>query len=499
MPRAAAAACAALSLLAWSLLAPSLLPGACCRAAAAAAARALPFESQRWIDEEEWAQTFLQDLDARVLVDGEEFTPTCSCRVPPPEHSAKCYPRVVKITRKADLPGDLQPGRLVLDGRNLRKLVGDPEDLRMAEAAKHYFADIDGRSSEESLNVWGGEAGELLLALAVWDELTVASTGQPLRYTSVKKAVHSWVKFYNAPNKRKVFYIHTDTDAMAFVEDGIETLGDGELDITQPAPEMQDAVLERLLDESGRGIGCPHLANMLREPATYDVRPELVRMFLTHIFRMLWDTTEPLRKLMRVYVYHSPSVGGPSPGAPALPVVAAWVDFKVGDICLAEGKAPLFPPWSDGVSVLVNHPQAVDKLHNETALFVKGMTGGTVSSMEINPKIKAKYAKWDAATKRLLPATQGLPVFEVELSALEPEDATLTGEKSDPDKIREKREKKAKKKARAKAEAAGGGAGGEGGGAAEAAARPGGPDPRMFRLEPLEEEEEAEEEGGGGR
>ena len=64
------------------------------------------------------------------------------------------------------------------------------------------FHDIDGRSSEEAIRSWGGEAGELLLSIAVWDDMTLASTGAPLRYTSIKKAVHSWLKYQNAMNTR---------------------------------------------------------------------------------------------------------------------------------------------------------------------------------------------------------------------------------------------------------------------------------------------------------
>ena len=267
----------------------ALLPPA--RLLAPAASSSLPYESQRWLDEQEWASANLKGLEGRVLIDGEEYDPICTCTVPPPEHSQDCYPRAVKITRKPDLPGNLAPGRMVIDGLNLRKLVGDPADLRMVDTRKHYFSDIDGRSSEEALRVWGGEAGELLLALAVWDEMTLDETGSPLRYTSVKRAVHDWVRFYNAPSKRKAFYIHTDTDAMAFVEQGVKDIvdegadgGSGasdneagdpyNIDITMPPPHLQDKVLERLLQPQGNG--CPHLKQIMMRPAAYGIREELV-------------------------------------------------------------------------------------------------------------------------------------------------------------------------------------------------------------------------------
>lgn len=236
--------------------------------------------------------------------------------------------------------------------------------------------------------------------------MTLEEVGDPLRYVAVKRAVHAWIKYYDSPAKRGNFYIHTDTDAMAFVE---SRSGVTDLDVTLPPTDKQDAVLEALLEP--QGIGCPHLRAIMENPDMYNVREDLVKMFVTHIFRTLWDPTEPLRKRMRVYIYHAPEIGG-------LPNEAAWVNFKVGDVCKKEGLQPVFPPWSDGVSVLVNHPQAVDRLHNETALFIKGLTGGTASSLDLVPKLKAKYVAWDGITKGLLAATQGLPVFDVEISSV---------------------------------------------------------------------------------
>lgn len=123
-----------------------------------ACAEALPFEQERWLREEEWAQASMQGMDTRMVIDGEVYDPVCSCKVPAPENTRECYPRKVKITRRPSLDGTLAPGRLVLDGINLRRLVGDPADLRFVESKRHYFSDIDGRSSEEVLGVWGGRS-----------------------------------------------------------------------------------------------------------------------------------------------------------------------------------------------------------------------------------------------------------------------------------------------------------------------------------------------------
>jgi hypothetical protein len=381
---------------------------------------ALPPESQKWLDETEYASSNLKDLTARVVIDGEEYQPVCTCKVPPANSAISCYPQQITITRQDPLPGQLQPGRLVLDGLNLRILIGDPADLRIVEVEKSAFHDVDGRSSEEALRVWGGEAGELLLALAVWDDMTVVSTGTPLRYTSVKRAVHSWIKYQNSQNARKFFYISTDTDALAYVESTLSgRLNDDDgLDVTVPPEELQDDVLKGLITPNG--TGCPHLKAILTAPEKYGIRSQLVEEFLTHIWRLMWDTNEPLRKRMKLYVHHAPHVGDADDKEGIhIPREAAWINVISDDVCWKEKKVALFPPWSDDVSIFVSQPQAVTELHASAARFVKGMMGGAAATTEILPKIQEKYDAWDMRTKETLSTTQGIPVFEVKIGVVE--------------------------------------------------------------------------------
>ena len=380
--------------------------------------KALPPESQQWLDETEYASTNLKSLNTRITIDGEEYKPICKCIVPPADHSIQCYPTQIQIQRQPPMLGTLQPGRLIIDGSNLRKLIGDPADLRLVDATQSSFHDIDGRSSEESVRVWGGEAGQLLLALAVWDDMTLASTGAPLRYTSVKNAVEKWIKYENAINFRKYFYLNTDTDAVAFVENQISksnhpnSNSDEPLDITLPPEIMQDAVLKALITPNG--TGCPHLKAILTHPEKYNIRLQLVEEFITHVYRFMWDMNEPLRKKIKLYIYHAPYVGQTqTQPALQLPREAAWINLISDATCWNEKKVAIFPPWSEDVSVFIYQPQAVKELHKSTARFIKGMMGGAGSTGEILPKLEEKYEVWDVQTKSTLKTMQGIPVFDV--------------------------------------------------------------------------------------
>ena len=121
------------------LLQPSQ-PSQTTAGAAAAAARApLPHESQQWLDDTEYASTNLKNLNARILIDENNYDQICTCQVPPPSHAMKCYPQQVTITRKDPMPGILSPGRLVLDGQNLRLLISDPADLKMVKPEVNFL------------------------------------------------------------------------------------------------------------------------------------------------------------------------------------------------------------------------------------------------------------------------------------------------------------------------------------------------------------------------
>ena len=298
----------------------------------------------------------------------------------------------------------------------------------MIDVTTQPYHDIDGRSSEECIRIWGGEAGELLLALAVWDDMTLQNTGSPLRYTSIQKAVHSWIKYQNAGNKRKYFYLSTDTDAMAFVESKLaahnrdseeaEDDDDGSvaLDITMPPEAQQDEILKHLMTVNG--TGCPHLKMILANVDKYKLRKELVELFLTSIYRTMWNMNEPLRKRIKLYIYHAKAIGigRDNSGHPThLPREAAWVDIVSDDVCFEERKVAAFPAFSEDVSILINYPQAIGELHKEAAQFIKGMTGGSDATTEILPKIVKKYELWDQLTKELLDSTQGLVRYEVKV------------------------------------------------------------------------------------
>ena len=84
----------------------------------------LPKSKQEWIDNTLYSVERLQKLDTQIIIDGEIFQPRCSCMPPPPADSGNCFLNKIQIQPLPPFPGKLQKGRKILDGNNLRKLIG---------------------------------------------------------------------------------------------------------------------------------------------------------------------------------------------------------------------------------------------------------------------------------------------------------------------------------------------------------------------------------------
>ena len=373
---------------------------------AAAASRALPKTKQGWIDDTLFSYANLQKLETHFVIDGEIYQPRCNCLPPLPADAGKCYISKIQIQPLPPFPGKLSPGRRILDGNNLRKLIGDPSDLKVVSSTEHHYSCVDGRSSDELLGVWGGDMGILLLAMAVYDEKQLETQGTPLTGAEVQRAVKRWLKY----TKRKLFYMHTDTDALAYVE---AKTGTEDVDITVPPEDKMDALLKHLMEP--QGIGCEHIRNLLVFAQEYGVRPELVKLTLQYFYRTMWDPLAPEARKIRYYILHAPKLNGEY-------TESAWVQFETDTICAEEEKIVAFPPWSDGVSIFINHPQGRRLLMRDAGLFVKGRSGGTWDSNELIEMATEKYEKWARLTEEKNDRLKGLPKFRVKFISHTPTD-----------------------------------------------------------------------------
>ena len=201
------------------------------------------------MNDSDFTQMYMTDFQGRILLEDELYDVTCTCRpANPPSVLEYCKPTEIRIEFLGQFEGeDVDGNKPLLDAVNLRKLVGAPEDLRVVDLLRHGFSSVDGRSSDEVLGTWGGDAGELLLACAVWEELKQTD----LQVHDVKELIERYLTYM----QQQWFYVHTDTKALAWVEREIgfdrERYNVNWLDITRPPMEFKDALLDALTQVEG--------------------------------------------------------------------------------------------------------------------------------------------------------------------------------------------------------------------------------------------------------
>ena len=343
---------------------------------------------------------YMTDFQGRILLEDELYDVTCTCRpANPPSVLEHCKPTEIRIEFLGQFEGeDVDGNKPLLDAVNLRKLVGAPEDLRVVNLLRHGFSSVDGRSSDEVLGTWGGDAGELLLACAVWEELKQTD----LQVHDIKELIVRYLTYM----QQQWFYVHTDTKALAWIEREIgfdrERYNVNWLDITRPPMEFKDALLDALTQVEG--TGSMMFKNMLTIPERYKIRKELVETFIRSLYLVLWDPEQPLNSRIKYYVLHAP---GPRHES-------AWVEFAMGSRCHKEHRVAMFPPFSEGISIFVHHAQALEIKRNQTATYVQSMMAGTGDLKDISERIQSKGKDWDEASKQSsMDVLKGLPRYRV--------------------------------------------------------------------------------------
>lgn len=170
--------------------------------------------------------------------------------------------------------------------------LGDPSRLRWVKVAALLMQGtqscVDGRDRRPVVGTPGGDAGELLLALAALERVR----GEPLEPARVSALLDAYLEAFGR------FYVHTDAHALhalgedlrrdarfaphlpADDADAVERL------VRRPPRALEEPLLEALSEPSH--VGCGHLRLILSHAREYGVRPALTRALLKAVFTRLW-------------------------------------------------------------------------------------------------------------------------------------------------------------------------------------------------------------------
>lgn len=291
--------------------------------------------------------------------------------------------------------------RVAIDDAADVVMVLEDENYRMIRAAElvggEHESCIDGRADEPVVGTPGGDAGEILIALDVLEELR----GEAISRSEIAGLLDRWYRAFGP------IYLHSDDHAMealhAHLSSSLEGVPDDiyafEAWLLDVPAELQATVLQALGETEH--IGCGHLKSIASTPQDYGVRDELVAIEIQTLFAEHWAG----RIELDFVVLH----GGHEEQA----VVVVDHPHEVH----AYTTVPAIQPHGEDYSVFVSHPGVADYLRREETYFLIEAYLESDDSIEgvgheaFLDQLNIHAADWSRLTIEALAPT--LPVFHV--------------------------------------------------------------------------------------
>jgi hypothetical protein len=279
-----------------------------------------------------------------------------------------------------------------------------PRQVRAATLLLHGTEScVDGREDHAVVGTPGGDAGELLLALATVEDLTGKELGEGDIVTLFDAYVESFGRFY----------FHSDEHALEHLRHALEAdprfagvrLPPGPEALTKflarPPVPLREALLEHVL--APKNVGCGHLRLLLSDPEAYGVRIGLAQALGRVVFRLLWTQPEAIDFVVLRGEHAEEAV----------------VNVTLPGEVHAYTNVPAIPPKIGGHSVFVNHPQVAAFVRKQHAHFLFEELPMLRSSgrpiAEFEQVLAEKADKQLGLTVGAL--ASGLPVFELRYDA----------------------------------------------------------------------------------
>ena len=151
-------------------------------------------------------------INGKMQINGINYNAVCDCNPITPtkvtnlgvEGGPKCDPSKLKIHSE-------KPGQGASHD-DIRNLVGNIEELNYVKVPNYSFKCLDGRNRDAVLATPGGDAGEFILALIVYEDLV--GGGRKLTQDNVDTFFSQYLKMMTHPK----FYMCTDDVSIAHLE-----------------------------------------------------------------------------------------------------------------------------------------------------------------------------------------------------------------------------------------------------------------------------------------
>lgn len=259
------------------------------------------------------------------------------------------------------------PQHEMLSPDQLIELVGPLDKLEWRSIRGSSLGCVDGRHSTSGLYAYGGDFGELLLALTVYEHMVQRKLSQ----TETTAYFSEWLKKVDADGGS--FAMCTNA---ATISQLATAVGTTVLDLSMPSEELRPSLLLRLI--APEFVGSEHVKWMLQNPDAYTVRRALVEQLLRSFYGALWNEYHPFRRRLKLDVFT---------GSHAERAVAR---LHTGRWCTSEqGLAPALATRSRLGSLFIYTPDAVTARRADLVSFFSTRASPPVDAFEMRSRVSS--------------------------------------------------------------------------------------------------------------
>lgn len=227
-------------------------------------------------------------IEGKMDINGEPYKAICDCNAVAPNTKPLQDP-TEPICDPSKLKIHLEKKGIGANFDDIRHLINNIEDLNYVSVPYTSFKCLDGRNRSPVLSTPGGDAGEFILALSVYEDLI--GGGRKLNQDNIDTFLSQYLM--NMPHN--TFYMCTDDQAIAHLEKELSIEG---LNIKNPRaqviPDLNKVIIKP------ENVGDLHLRMMLKYPEQFSIRREIVEMFLMSYYKLLWNKESDLSTKLEV-------------------------------------------------------------------------------------------------------------------------------------------------------------------------------------------------------
>lgn len=282
-----------------------------------------------------------ENFSGSMDVGGVQYDVTCDCSEQSMEavEEVKCHPTKIKLTQDREGIGATY--------EEISSKLSTAGNYTYARVTHTSFRCLDGRITNPILASPGGDAGEFVLGLLVYEDMS----GKELDLESIETYLHEYVTCMDATK----LYMCTDDHAISHIE---KELAIENLDIYAPRESIKQDLLRVLAEPEN--VGDSHLRLMLQYPDLYSINPKVVQNFIKAYYTLLWNKDNSLSDTLYLEVL------------PGNHNETAFLDVRTNEECNYEQVAPLITPREggpDNMSILINHLDSVSIRRAQIAQF----------------------------------------------------------------------------------------------------------------------------------